>query len=40
MPMEENKEIVGPSKQGDVGLLREPVAQQLFAVQESLTSGL
>ena len=30
MPSEENKETVAPTKQGDVGLLREPIAQQLL----------
>jgi len=30
MPIEENKETVVPTRQGDVGLLRDPVAQQLL----------
>ena len=36
MPIEENKETVVPTKQGDVGLLREPIAQQLLQSKSPL----
>jgi len=36
MPIEENNETVVPTKQGDVGLLREPIAQQLLQSKSPL----
>jgi hypothetical protein len=36
MPTEENKETVVSTKQGDVGLLREPIAQQLLQSKSPL----
>ncbi len=36
MSIEQNKEPVVPSRQGDVGLLREPVAQQLLQSKSPL----